>query len=93
MASRSKARRSPAPIRSTASGRITRDGVYTTNGAVLSVCLRSSPAAPVPDLFCYGLLSRFRGYFPGYSKRLPKAPNSLTWVVLKAHTNNTGRRA
>jgi choline dehydrogenase len=66
-----------------------RDGVYTTNGAVLSVCLRSSPAAPVPDLFCYGLLTDFRGYEPNYVKRLPKALNALTWVVLKARTNNT----
>ncbi len=66
-----------------------RDGVYTTNGAVLSVCLRSSPAAPVPDLFCYGLLADFRGYEPNYTKRLPASLNALTWIVLKARTNNT----
>ena len=46
--------------------------------------------APVPDLFCYGLLADFRGYEPGYTKRLPAALNALTWVVLKARTNNTG---
>ena len=67
-----------------------RKGVYTTNGAILSVCLRSSPAAPVPDLFCYGLLTDFRGYEPGYTKRLPAALNALSWIVLKARTNNTG---
>jgi choline dehydrogenase len=67
-----------------------RKGVYTTNGALLSVCLRSSPAAPVPDLFCYGLLTDFRGYEPGYTKRLPAALNALSWVVLKARTNNCG---
>ncbi|MEO5822086.1 MAG: GMC family oxidoreductase [Vicinamibacteraceae bacterium] len=66
-----------------------RDGVYTTNGAVLSVCLRSSPAAPVPDLFCYGLLADFRGYEPNYTKRLPASLNALSWIVLKARTNNT----
>jgi len=66
-----------------------RDGVYTTNGAVLSVCLRSGPAAPVPDLFCYGLLADFRGYEPNYTKRLPASLNALTWIVLKARTNNT----
>jgi choline dehydrogenase-like flavoprotein len=66
-----------------------RDGVYTTNGAVLSVCLRSSLAAPVPDLFCYGLLADFRGYEPNYTKRLPASLNALTWIVLKARTNNT----
>ncbi len=72
--------------------RDTRGGVYTTNGAVLSVCLRSSARAPVPDLFCYGLLADFRGYEPGYTKRLPKALNALSWIVLKARTNNTGGR-
>jgi choline dehydrogenase len=66
-----------------------RDGVYTTNGAILSVVARSSPASPLPDLFLYALLGRFQGYFPGYSSLLAKNPNCLTWVVLKAHTNNT----
>jgi choline dehydrogenase-like flavoprotein len=66
-----------------------RDGVYTTNGAFLSVVGRSSPAAFSPDLFLYGVLGRFEGYFPGYSSQLATNPNCLTWVVLKAHTNNT----
>ena len=66
-----------------------REGVYSTNGAILSVIARSSPAAPVPDLFLYAVLGRFQGYFPGYSSLLAKNPNNLTWVVLKAHTNNT----
>jgi choline dehydrogenase-like flavoprotein len=66
-----------------------REGVYTTNGAIVSVVARSSPAAPVPDLFLYAVLGRFQGYFPGYSSLLAKHPNCLTWVVLKAHTNNT----
>jgi choline dehydrogenase len=64
-------------------------GVYTTNGMLLSVIARSSPGQPVPDLFCYALLADFRGYEPGYSKRLT-AHNMLTWVVLKGHTANTG---
>ena len=50
---------------------------------------RSSPHAFSPDLFLYALLGRFDGYFPGYSSLLAKNPNCLTWVVLKAHTNNT----
>jgi choline dehydrogenase len=66
-----------------------REGVYTTNGAIVSVVARSSAAAPLPDLFLYALLGHFEGYFPGYSSLLAKHPNSLTWVVLKAHTNNT----
>ena len=42
-----------------------------------------------PDLFLYAVLSRFEGYFPGYSSLPAQNPNCLTWVVLKAHTNNT----
>ena len=66
-----------------------RTGVYTTNGALLSVVLRSSVDRPVPDLFCYALIGEFGGYTPGYSTRLRANPNILTWVVLKGHTNNT----
>jgi choline dehydrogenase-like flavoprotein len=65
-----------------------RNGVYTTNGSLLSVVAESSPGRPAPDLFCYALLGYFTGYFPGYSLALPKNPNCLTWVVLKGHTNN-----
>src|SRR4051812_1770066 len=69
-----------------------REGIYTTNGAVVSVIARSSAAAPVPDLFLYAVVGRFQGYFPGYSSLLAKYPNCLTWIVLKAHTNNTAGR-
>src|SRR3954467_777953 len=33
-----------------------RDGVYATNGAVISLVARSGPSAPTPDLFMYALL-------------------------------------
>ena len=66
-----------------------RKGVYATNGGILSVVARSSAAAPQPDLFLYAVIGRFEGYFPGYSSMLATHPNYLTWVVLKAHTNNT----
>ena len=66
-----------------------RDGVYKTNGAVISVIARSSPAAMSPDLFLYAVLGRFEGYFPGYSSLPARHPDCLTWIVLKAHTNNT----
>jgi choline dehydrogenase-like flavoprotein len=67
-----------------------RKGIYTTNGAVLSVITRSMPGQPSPDLFCYSVLADFRGYKRGYSKRIRERLNCLTWVVLKGHTNNTG---
>ena len=41
-----------------------REGVYATNGALISVVARSGPNAPDSDLFLYALLSRFEGYSP-----------------------------
>jgi choline dehydrogenase-like flavoprotein len=65
-----------------------RDGVYTTNGAVLACIKRSLESQPLPDLFCFALLGLFRGYYPGYSKLFPEHLNYLTWAILKAHTEN-----
>jgi choline dehydrogenase len=64
-------------------------GVYTTNGAVAGVILRSKPERPDPDLFIFGMPGNFRGYYPGYSKDVERKRNYFTWAVLKAHTNNT----
>ena len=66
----------------------TREGVYTTNGAVLAVIRRSLAERALPDLFCFALLGYFRGYFPGYSALFSDRLNYLTWAVLKAHTVN-----
>jgi choline dehydrogenase-like flavoprotein len=65
-----------------------REGVYTTNGAVLASISRSALERPLPDLFCFALLGEFRGYFPGYSKLFPERHDILTWAILKAHTLN-----
>jgi len=65
-----------------------RSGIYATNGAVLSVFKRSQVAKGPPDLFCMALLTNFQGYYPGYSKAFASDLNYLTWVVLKAHTQN-----
>lgn len=65
-----------------------RRGVYTSNGALLAVIRRSVPSRPQPDLFCFALLGDFRGYAPGYSRKLVEHRNRLTWAVLKGHTNN-----
>ncbi|MBV8593747.1 MAG: hypothetical protein JOZ27_05550 [Caulobacteraceae bacterium] len=37
-----------------------------------------------------GLLTRFSGYFPGYSRDVRKSRGDLSFAVLKAHTVNTG---
>jgi choline dehydrogenase len=65
-----------------------REGVYTSNGAVLAAILKSVPERPLPDLFCFALLGLFGGYFPGYSAAEVTKPNYLTWAILKAHTQN-----
>jgi choline dehydrogenase len=65
-----------------------REGLYISNGAVLSTILRSRPERPLPDLFCFALVGLFGGYFPGYSSLAVTKPNYLTWAILKAHTQN-----
>jgi choline dehydrogenase len=64
-------------------------GVYATNGSVVAIIKKSVPARPVPDLYIFGLLTNFYGYFPGYSKVIQAAHSYFTWAILKAHTNNT----
>jgi choline dehydrogenase len=63
-------------------------GVYTTNGAVASLIKRSTADKPDPDLFIFGMVGLFRGYYPGYSKDAVQNKNFFTWAVLKAHTRN-----
>jgi choline dehydrogenase len=65
-----------------------REGLYTSNGAVLAAILKSRPERPLPDLFCFALVGLFGGYFPGYSAPAVTKPNYLTWAILKARTQN-----
>ena len=65
-----------------------RCGPYITNGGVLTAFKRSFPDRATPDIFCLGLLGLFRGYFPNYSALFAENLNYMTWVVLKAHTQN-----
>src|SRR4030095_6354913 len=68
-----------------------RPGMYASNGAALGLGPRSAAArrrAREPDLFCMALLARFEGYFPGFSAWIRDQPDRLSWVVLKAHTQN-----
>ncbi len=64
-------------------------GMYVSNGAAVAVSKRSKGRrGQPPDLFCMGLLARFEGYFPGYSRWIADHHDYLTWAVLKAHTIN-----
>jgi choline dehydrogenase len=67
-----------------------REGVYTSNGAVIAIVKRSRPGLPSPDLFIFGTPGNFIGYEPGYSKKAVAERNKFTWLVLKAHTDNIG---
>jgi choline dehydrogenase len=64
-------------------------GVYTSNGAMAAMILKSDKVKQDPDLFIFALPGDFHGYFPGYSERITTRKNSLTWAIVKAHTNNT----
>ncbi len=63
-------------------------GMYGTNGAAVAVSRRSGPHRILPDLFCMALVAHFAGYYPGYSRAIAEHRDSLSWVVLKAHTAN-----
>jgi choline dehydrogenase-like flavoprotein len=67
-----------------------RSGIYSTNGAILAVIKKSVTQRPLPDLFCFGVVGNFHGYFPGYSKLFASEHDRLTWAILKAHTLNHG---
>lgn len=64
-------------------------GLYTSNGAMAALILKSDSSKKDPDLFIFALPGDFRGYFPDYSVEIEKRKDHLTWAILKAHTNNT----
>jgi choline dehydrogenase-like flavoprotein len=65
-------------------------GMYISNGAAVAFALRSNPRKANPDLFVMALLTRFSGYFSGYSDKIRNSRDDLTFALLKAHTNNRG---
>jgi choline dehydrogenase len=66
-------------------------GPYTTNGAVIAIMKRSFRERPDPDLFIFGILGNFKGYYPGYSRKILEH-KTFTWAILKAHTENRAGR-
>ena len=66
-----------------------RIGNYTSNGVLFSLALKSRDTLAEPDLHCFSLLADFRGYYRGYSTRI-RARDFMSWVILKAYTENQG---
>lgn len=62
-------------------------GPYANNAAYTGRIAKSSPARTLPDLFLVGQATAFNGFVPGYS--LMPFGKTWTWLLLKAHTNNT----
>jgi choline dehydrogenase len=65
-------------------------GPYANNALYAARIARSHQRCKLPDLFLAGQATAFHGFFPGYSKM--DLGRTWTWLVLKAHTNNTGGR-
>jgi choline dehydrogenase len=63
-------------------------GLYTSNGAMAALILKSDSSKKDPDLFIFGLPGDFHGYYPNYSVEIEKRKNHLTWAIVKAHTEN-----
>lgn len=65
------------------------EGLYTSNGHVIAIVMKSAEQRRDPDLFVFGIPTYFKGYYPGYSGEHARGKNLFTWGVLKAHTRNS----
>jgi choline dehydrogenase len=70
-----------------------REGIYTINGGILAILKKSRPDLADCDLFIFGVPVEFQGYALDYSEssRTPEGRKRFSWVILKAHTENTGQ--
>jgi choline dehydrogenase len=62
-------------------------GPYANNAAYSGRIEKSDPSRKLPDLFLVGQATAFNGFVPGFSG-MPFG-QTWTWLILKAHTNNT----
>ncbi|NRA65930.1 MAG: GMC family oxidoreductase [Pseudobacteriovorax sp.] len=66
--------------------------IYATNGSGIGIMKKTKEAkrkGGSPDLFVFGIPSRFDGYYEDYSKVSVSEADKYSWLVLKGHTNNT----
>jgi choline dehydrogenase len=62
-------------------------GPYANNALYASRIAKSHLGRQLPDLFIVGQATAFDGFVPGFSQMT--LGKSWTWLILKAHTNNT----
>ncbi|KAK9764380.1 hypothetical protein K7432_008162 [Basidiobolus ranarum] len=65
-----------------------RTGPYISNGVLSAYMDKSKSSLTEPDLFTLNLPVLFRGYFKGYSQLAADHPDSVSQLILKAHTKN-----
>lgn len=65
-------------------------GPFANNALYASRIAKSNPSRALPDLFLVGQATAFNGFVPGFSNMT--FGRSWTWLVLKAHNNNTAGR-
>jgi len=63
-------------------------GVYTTNGAVAGIKKFSTDYSRNLDIYVFGLIGDFTGYYPNYSKNILATKKRFTWAALKGQTRN-----
>jgi choline dehydrogenase len=66
------------------------EGVFTTNGTVISFIKKSTPQQANPDLFIFGMPGYFAGYRSGYSKRIAEDHKHFTWAIPKPTPTRPG---
>ncbi len=64
-------------------------GVYATPGFLATALVRSRDDLPQADLQIFAVPADARGYYPGYSTFAAREKRRFSWLVLKAHTQNT----
>ncbi|KAI9351174.1 hypothetical protein DFJ73DRAFT_953735 [Zopfochytrium polystomum] len=65
-----------------------KQAVYGTNGGILGSTRKSFSGGKV-DTYLFAVAAPFSGYRTGYSQDLAKYKNQLSFLALKARTNNT----
>ncbi|KND00181.1 uncharacterized protein SPPG_04522 [Spizellomyces punctatus DAOM BR117] len=76
-------------LTSTCAAKKWESSIYGTNGVFLGITQRSVPTVPDPDLYIFGGPLNFHGYIKGYPQEIADSKNVFSFLILKAHTNNT----